>query len=146
MQVSMHGNPFYIGVDLGGTTFKALAVTHHGQILARRSGASKADGDVHTVATAILQTVDALCADVAATGYELASVGLGMAGIIELPAGIVRRAPNLPNWSGVDVRELIQQRLDVPLAMENDANVALLGEAWLGASRGLHHGAFAPIP
>ncbi len=141
----MHGNPFYIGVDLGGTTFKALAVASEGQILARRSGASRADGDVHAVATAILQTVDALCADVAATGRQLVAVGLGMAGIIELPAGIVRRAPNLPNWSGVDVRELIQQQLNVPLAMENDANVALLGETWLGAARGLQHVVMIPL-
>lgn len=145
MQSAMHRHPFYIGIDLGGTTFKALAVSADGQILARRSGESKADGDVHAVAMAILQTVTALRADVAATGYRLASVGLGMVGIIELPAGIVRRAPNLPNWGGMTVRELLRQQLDVPFAMENDANVALLGEAWLGAARGLQHVVMIPL-
>ncbi len=141
----MYVDPFYIGVDLGGTTFKALAVTSHGEILARRSGESKAEGDVQAVAMAMLQTVDALCADVAATGYRLAAVGFGVAGIIELPAGIVRRSPNLPHWGGVDLRELMRQHLDVPLAMENDANVALLGEAWLGAARGLRHVVMIPL-
>jgi glucokinase len=141
----MSGNSFYIGVDLGGTTFKALAVTSKGQILARRSGQSTAGGDVDMVVRAILQTVDVLCAEVAMAGHKLAAVGLGMAGIVELPAGIVRRAPNLPNWSGVDVRELLCRHLKVPFAMENDANVALLGEAWLGAARGLHHVVMIPL-
>ncbi len=145
MRSAMHGNSFYIGVDLGGTTFKALAVTPEGHMLANRSGESRADGDVYAVAAAILQTVDALCADVATTGYRLAAVGLSMAGIIELPAGIVRRAPNLPNWGGVDVRALMRQHLNVPFAMENDANVALLGETWLGAARGLQHVVMIPL-
>lgn len=141
----MQTKSFFIGVDLGGTTFKALAVTPEGEILARRSGQSKAEGDIHTVVATILQTVEVLCADVAATGHALAAVGLGMAGIIELPAGIVRRAPNLPRWRGVDVRDLLSRRLNVPFAMENDANVALLGEAWLGAAQGLKHVVMIPL-
>ncbi len=145
VQSDMQASPFYIGVDLGGTTFKALAVTPEGEILSSGTGASKADGDIHAVVAAILETVETLRANVAAPGHTLEAVGLGMAGIIELPAGIVRRAPNLPNWSGVDVRELLRQRLDVPLAMENDANVALLGEAWLGAARGLQHVVMIPL-
>ena len=144
-RIVMTANPFYIGVDLGGTTFKALAVTPDGQILAYRSGESTAGGDVHTVIMAIVQTVEALRTEVAAVGHDLAAVGLGMAGIIELPAGIVRRAPNLPNWSGVDVCELLRQHLHVPFAMENDANVALLGETWLGAARGLQHVVMMPL-
>jgi glucokinase len=141
----MTGNPFYIGVDLGGTTFKAIAVKPDGQILAHRFGQSTAGSDVDTVIIAILQTVEDLHAEVAAAGHDLAAVGLGMAGIIELPAGIVRRAPNLPNWSGVDVRDLLRRYLHVPFAMENDANVALLGETWLGAARGLQHVVMMPL-
>jgi glucokinase len=144
-RIVMTTNPFYIGIDLGGTTFKALAVTPEGQILAHRSGQSTAVGDVRTVIMSIVQTVEALRTEVAAVGHHLAAVGLGMAGIIELPGGIVRRAPNLPNWSGLDVRELLCQHLDVSFAMENDANVALLGEAWLGAARGLQHVVMIPL-
>lgn len=136
---------FYIGVDLGGTTFKALAVTPEGEILAQRSGQSLANGEVHTVTTAILEAADRLCDEVHATGRELAAIGLAMAGIIELPAGIVHRAPNLPKWQGVHVRDLLGQHLQVPLTIENDANVALLGEAWLGAARGLQHVVMIPL-
>ena len=141
----MHANPYYIGIDLGGATFKALAVTPAGEILARRAGQSRADGDVEAVTTAMLETIEALRADAARADYDLAAVGLGIAGIIELPAGIVRRAPNLPNWSGVDVRDLLSRRLKAPLAMENDANAALLGEIWLGAARGLRHVVMMPL-
>jgi len=145
MRIAMHANPFYIGIDLGGTTFKALAVTPAGAILARRAGPSTADGAVEAVAMAMVETIEALRADVAAAGYALAAVGLGMAGIVELPAGIVRRAPNLPNWSGIDVRDLLSHHLQAPLAVENDANAALLGEAWLGAARGLRHVVMIPL-
>jgi glucokinase len=144
-RIVMAGNPFYIGIDLGGTTFKALAVTSDGQILAHRSGQSTAGGGVRTVIMSIVQTVAALRSEMAVVGHHLAAVGLGMAGIIELPGGIVRRAPNLPNWSGIDVRELLGQYLDVSFAMENDANVALLGEAWMGAARGLQHVVMMPL-
>jgi glucokinase len=138
-RIVMTTNPCYIGIDLGGTTFKALAVTPEGQILAHRYGQSTSGGDVRTVIMSIVQTVEALRTEVAAVGHHLAAVGLGMAGIIELPGGIVRRAPNLPHWSGLNVRELLGQHLDVAFAIENDANVALLGEAWLGAARGRQH-------
>ncbi len=114
-------------------------------MLAQRSGQSLADGEVDTVTSAILETVDALCHEVRDTGRELAAVGLAMAGIIELPAAIVRQAPNLPNWRGVHVRDLLGPRLPVPLAIENDANVALLGEAWRGAARDLQHVVMIPL-
>ena len=145
MRIVMQAKPCYIGIDLGGTTFKALAVTPAGAILARRAGQSTADGAVEAVAMAMVETIEALRAEMAAAGYTLAAVGLGMAGIVELPAGIVRRAPNLPNWSGVDVRDLLSRYLEAPLAVENDANAALLGEAWLGAARGLRHVVMMPL-
>lgn len=136
---------FYIGIDLGGTTFKALAVTPEREMLAQRSGLSTADGEVDTVTTAILETVDALCDEVRVTGRDLAAIGLAMAGIIELPAGIVHQAPNLPKWQGVHVRDMLGQQVQAPLVIENDANVALLGEAWLGAARGLQHVVMIPL-
>ncbi len=136
---------FYIGVDVGGTTFKALAVTPEGDILAQQSGLSTADGEVHTVTTAIFEVVGHLCGEVRPTGRELAAMGLAMTGIIELPDGMVRRAPNLPKWEGTQVRDLLGPYLQVPLAIENDANVALLGETWLGAARGLQHVVMIPL-
>lgn len=141
----MSTSSFYIGVDLGGTTFKALAVTPEGDILAQRSGLSTADGEVGTVTNAILETVDALCDEVRDTGRELAAMALAMAGIIELPEGIVHQAPNLPKWQGAHVRDILGPHLPVPLAIENDANAALLGEIWRGAACGLKHVVMIPL-
>jgi glucokinase len=66
-------------------------------------------------------------------------VGFGVPGILDLRCGVVQRSPNLPKWQQVDLRTLLDKRLDVPFAIENDANVAVLGETWLGAGRSVEH-------
>jgi glucokinase len=48
---------------------------------------------------------------------------------------MVRESPNLPGWSDYPVRNEIEKRLQAPVILENDANVAALGEKWLGAGR-----------
>ncbi|MGA8762302.1 MAG: ROK family protein, partial [Candidatus Sulfotelmatobacter sp.] len=61
--------------------------------------------------------------------------GIGVPGIIDMQTGIVRKSANLPGWSDYPVRAEIEQRLKAHVVLENDANVAALGEKWLGAAR-----------
>ena len=134
----MSTNDIYIGMDLGGTTFKALAVSPDGAISdayratpgrtpARSGGTQYGRGP-------------AAVADGGGTAHRrLVAIGFGIPGILDLPQGIIRRSPNLPSWQNFDLRRALQRVLDVPFTIENDANAAALGEAWLGAGRGLQH-------
>jgi glucokinase len=65
----------------------------------------------------------------------LLGIGIGVPGIIDMQSGLLRESPNLPGWADYPVRAEIEQRLKTVVILENDANVAALGEKWLGAAK-----------
>ncbi len=65
----------------------------------------------------------------------LLGIGIGVPGIIDMQTGLLRESPNLPGWANYPVRAEIERRLKTIVILENDANVAALGEKWLGAAR-----------
>ena len=119
-----------IGVDVGGTKIAAGVVAADGTIVARHQLPSEAQDPQATVA-AILKVVTELRATAPAT----AAVGLGAAALIDFSRGMILGAPNLA-WKHLPIADLIHQRAGVPVVVDNDANVAALGEATYGAGRG----------
>ena len=69
-------------------------------------------------------------------GGELRGIGVGVPGLIDSESGRLLESPNLPGWNDYDVKGEIERRLGTTVILENDANVAALGELWLGAGRG----------
>jgi glucokinase len=67
--------------------------------------------------------------------FALQGIGIGVPGIIDLKTGMLRESPNLPGWAETPVRAEIERLLGTRVILENDANVAALGEKWLGAAR-----------
>ena len=65
------------------------------------------------------------------------AVGVGCAGLIDLPKGVVVRSPNLPGWLKFPLGERLSENLQVPVFVENDVNCISYGEYWLGAGRDL---------
>ena len=68
-------------------------------------------------------------------GAALQGIGIGVPGIIDMKTGMLRESPNLPGWAESPVQAEIERRLGTRVILENDANVAALGEKWLGAAR-----------
>ena len=68
-------------------------------------------------------------------GGRFVGAGIGVPGIIDMETGMMRKSANLPGWSEYPVRDEIERRLGARVFLENDANVAALGEKWLGAAR-----------
>lgn len=67
---------------------------------------------------------------------ELRGVGIGVPGYIQMDTGVIVEAANLP-FSNFPIRDEIQNRVGIPIILENDANVAALGEQWMGAGKGV---------
>ncbi len=63
--------------------------------------------------------------------------GIGIPRIVDLHTGMLRNSADLPGFEEYPVRAEIERRLGAPVVLENDANVAALGEQWLGAARGV---------
>ncbi len=125
---------YAIGVDLGGTNLRIAAVDRNGTLLQKVTlGTEVARGRDYVVGemcTAIRQMLDNLRAP-----GELAGIGIGVPGIIDMATGFMHESPNLPGWENYPVHSDIERRLGTPVTLENDANAAAMGEKWLGAGR-----------
>ena len=72
----------------------------------------------------------------AASPDRLIAVGAGAPGAVERDTGVVTLAPNLGGLDAVPMRDLLERALGVPAIVENDVNLAILGERWRGAAQG----------
>ncbi len=126
----------FAGVDLGGTNIKAGLVTEEGDIVHRHAIATRAPEGPAAVARRICRAVAKCARDAGVDPGRPAGVGIGAPGTIDRREGVVTFSPNLPGWHDVPLRRMVQEALDLPCTLENDANVAALAEQWIGAGRG----------
>lgn len=123
-----------IGIDLGGTNMKIGLVDGAGRVKARRVLLTHAGAGP----TQALARAGAAIADLRRR-RRVASVGIGIAGLVDHVAGIVRVPPNLPGWNGTPVKQILQRLTGLPVFCANDANAVALGEWLHGAGRGCRH-------
>jgi len=126
---------FAIGVDMGGTNLRIAAVSTEGQLLEKINLSTNMSVRPDDLVDAMCDALQRLTKEHSGTG-NLLGAGFGIAGIIDLEAGVVRKSANMPTWCNYPVREAIERRLGTRIFLENDAKVHALGEQWLGAARG----------
>ncbi|MFZ0536465.1 MAG: ROK family protein [Candidatus Sulfotelmatobacter sp.] len=127
---------FSIGVDLGGTNLRIAAISSDGQLLQKVALATKTALGPNHVITEMCDAIRQLSEKYRREGKFLGA-GIGIPGIVDLHTGMLRKSANLPGFEEYPVRAEIEHRLKAPVVLENDANVAALGEQWLGAARGV---------
>ncbi len=127
--------PLVVGVDLGGTQIRT-AVLRGATLLSRvnfLTGANtQPDSVLPRVYTAIQEALDK--ANV--TIEQVAGIGAAAPGPLDSATGIVFSPPNFPGWDGIPLRDMLAQRFQTPIFVDNDANVAGLGEYMFGAGQG----------
>ena len=118
-----------VGIDLGGTQIKGVLITREGTVLRREVRATQdGDGGRETWAETIRALVEELEKD--------APVGLAAPGLAARDRRAIAFLPGrLHGIEGLDWTEFLGRTRIVPVT--NDAHASLLGEAWLGAARGL---------
>ena len=125
---------FSIGIDLGGTNLRIAAFTSDWE----RRGAITTPTRVQDGPGAVLDdmcaAVEKLVAECGGRG-ELVGVGLGSPGPLELPAGRLLQPPNLPGFEDLELKTELENRLQVPVIVECDANAAALAECHAGAGK-----------
>ena len=126
---------FAVGVDLGGTNLRIAAVDDAGALLEKVSLPTRSTQPREPVIREMCDAIQALTAKLAGAG-KMAGIGVGVPGIIYMETGTLRQSPNLPGWENFPVRQEIEALLGTRVWLDNDANVAALGELWLGAGKG----------
>lgn len=117
-----------IGIDIGGTKIYGGLVDKDKVIRTRREPTPPSPDE----AVALLcDLVDEL-----RQGEGICAVGVGMAGFIDVDQGKVISSPNLPGWTDVPLKEMLAEKVGLPIFMDNDVNCAVLAELKLGAGAG----------
>jgi glucokinase len=127
---------FSIGVDLGGTNLRVAAYTRASGLLETILLPTRLAAGRHAVVEDMCRGMRKLM-DTYSPQYELAGVGIGTPGPLELPAGRLHNPPNLPGWDGFDLRKEVETCLGMEVTVESDANLAALAECLLGSGRTL---------
>ncbi|MQS76514.1 ROK family glucokinase [Lactobacillus halodurans] len=122
-----------IGVDLGGTTIKFAILTDKGEIQQKWSIETNILSDGQLIIPDIIDSINHHIEMYGMTSDQFDGIGLGSPGTIDHAKGTIKGAYNL-NWTNevYPVRD-IEKGTGLPVTIENDANVAALGEKWQGA-------------
>jgi len=138
--------PFYIGVDIGGTSMKIGLLDDLGNSIG--TGEVDADGTpqsvtvirtatrpqhaVESLAKAITDLLQRLQIDTKNCG----GIGLGLPCTMDKNTRKLRRPPNIPTWDGFPMCDELSKMVGLPVTFCNDANAAAYGEYWVGSASG----------
>jgi glucokinase len=131
-----------IGVDLGGTNVRACAYYENGEPAGEKfENPSRAQQGTDAILDALAGTIRQA---ISSANGQAEAVGLAIPGHIDNDHGTVRWAPNFGKtvngvfemWQNVPIREPLKKYIDVPIFMDNDANMAALGEYKYGCGEG----------
>jgi len=126
-----------IGADLGGTNIRLALVDAEGGLSEPYRYPTPAKGEAAAIVETLAQGIRVLQHQARAHGIRLAGCGLGVAGLVDGQAGLVYTAPNVAGFQNLPLKKLLEEKVDVPVTLENDANAAAFAEYWLGAGRGV---------
>lgn len=120
----------FIGVEIGGTKLQVVAGSADGSIAETLREAVPTGAVGATIQTIILK----LCRHLVAR-HPIGAVGVGFGGPIDVNNGRIARSHHVDGWEGFELKSWLEESLQIPAAVENDANTAALAEARLGAGQ-----------
>ncbi len=126
-----------VGVDLGGTSMRALVVDPSYQILGEDKRRTKVKDKPRKLMEEITDVVEEAMDKADVKWSAIRAVSIGAPGAVDPVQGIVRHAPNL-GWKDVRLGAKLKKMMGVPVLVENDVNVGTAGEHALGAAQGAH--------
>ncbi len=136
MNILVKNESYSIGIDVGGSRVKAAIVAPDGTLIGQVIEKSRVVDPYPAARDQLISIVEGL---ISTSSTRPTSVGIGVAGLMDVSNRIVLAAPNCPGVVGVPLADDIEKLLGLPVEIENDANVMALGEGASGAARGSRH-------
>ena len=123
-----------IAADLGGTNLRMAAIDREGKILHRVRRATPRSERADEIVSLICEAAAECLENLKHKGKVLA-IAAAVPAILNIEDGIILKAPNVPSLNGFRFSKALENALNLPCVLENDANAAAVGENWLGASK-----------
>lgn len=124
--------------DIGGTRLRMMLTDLDGAVMARWSvllGARQKTPQA--VCGLIAEGLETMCRQSQTPQQKVLHLVAGAPGITNVTEGVVLSAPNLEGWENVPLRFLLEEQTKVVCSIENDTNLAALGEHWQGVAQGV---------
>lgn len=124
----------WIGFDLGGTKMLCHVFDSNFNLLGRAREKTRGHEGVDSGVSRLSETIEAALADLNYEPSDLAGIGVGCPGPLDLDEGIIIDAPNL-GWSNVNIRTTLEKQFGCPTFIMNDVDAGVYGEYRFGAGR-----------
>ena len=121
----------FLAIEIGGTKLQVCAGTPGGAIVERVRFSVEREAGGEGIRAMIAGALPGLIAR-----WKPQAVGVGYGGPVDWRTGRIRCSHHVPGWNDFPLGDWLRERADVPVIVDNDANVAALGEALHGAGRG----------
>lgn len=131
---AQHG--YVAGADIGGSRLRMLLADLSGTTLTQWSHTLRSSEKTPRAISKLLKEgLDTMCKAGGISVARVLHLTAGAPGITDVAAGVVLSAPNLTDWVDVPLRSMLHATLKIPVAIENDTNLAAVGEHLWGAAR-----------
>lgn len=124
-----------VGVDLGGTTIKLAFINHNGEIIHKWEIPTDTSNKGANIIKDIANSIELKLLELNQNKDNLIGIGMGAPGPVDGKTGIIYEAVNL-GWENYPLQESLSAATGLPVIVDNDANMAALGEMWQGAGAG----------
>ena len=129
-------NNYVLAADIGGTNTRMAVVNENGDILTLLKKTAYCEAGREEMIKFIISCAGETIEESKLSKEEICGMGIGFPGPLNAETGTIFNPPNLQGWDSVPLRDILEKELKVPVAIENDANAAALGEWWKGAGSG----------
>lgn len=127
---------YSIGIDLGGTKILiGLVEKESGKVVSHIKKKTKKEKGPENIVRKMVEGVEELLEESGESFTEISSIGIGSAGQIDRKNGIIIGAPNLDCYN-LNLKEILQNKFNIPVFVANDVEVATIGEQKFGAGKG----------
>jgi len=120
-----------IGIDLGVDYIHVILSNFIGEIIFEEYVNTKMEEPKEKLLNLLFDMIEKAIDKAPPTPKGILGIGIGVPGIVEKESGIVLIAPNL-KWKNVHLKSIIEQRFNLPVYIDNEANAGALGEKWFG--------------
>lgn len=124
-----------VGVDLGGTTIKFAFISENGDILFKWIIPTDVSNAGRNIIPDIADSILSKLKEYNQEKNILKGIGIGAPAFMDVDTGYIYKAVNL-GWENINLKAELEERLQLPVFIDNDANLAAVGEMWKGAGAG----------
>ncbi len=130
---------YVIGVDAGGTKIMNVLFDQDFKIRGEVKARPVTDKGAKQFLNSVTDGIEELLAESKLKRKDIAAIGVGCAGMIKVPKGVVRLSPNIPCLDEYPLQDKLKSWAGCPVHVDNDVNAGLYGEHQFGAAKGYEH-------